>query len=180
MAQPELHLISGKKDDQTVKPNGERLDKLPHGLSFHNLSVHVDDRGMVCEMFDPRVGWHPDPLVYSYFYTIRPGMIKGWAVHKRHEDRYFVMQGEMEVVLYDDRPNSPTRGLVSKVYLTEYQRRLMNIPAGIWHANRNVGSKDVIAINFPTEAFNYKDPDKYRLPLDTDKIPYKFSDPRGW
>ena len=34
-------------------------------------------------------------------------------MHKRHEDRYFVLHGEMEVVLYDDREDSSTRGLVA-------------------------------------------------------------------
>lgn len=180
MQQPNLHLIDGKKDQQTVTPKGDRLDRLPEGLSFHDLTQHIDDRGMLCEIYDPRTGWHPDPMVYCYFYTIRPGLIKGWAVHKEHEDRYFVLKGEMEVVLYDDRPDSSTYGLVSKIYLTEHKRRLMNIPAGIWHANRNVGGSDVIAINFPTMAYDHKNPDKYRLPLDTDKIPYKFDNPQGW
>ena len=81
--------------------------------------------------------------------------------------------------MYDDRTDSPTRGLVSKVILSEYQRRLMNIPAGIWHADRNIGSKDAVVINFPTKPYDHENPDKYRLPLDTDKIPYKFGDPRG-
>lgn len=107
-------------------------------------------------------------------------MIKGWGVHKRHEDRYFILFGELEVVLFDDRPDSPTRGLVSKVMLTEYRRRLMNIPAGVWHADHNIGNKDAVVINFPTIQYDHTSPDKYRLPLDTDQIPYKFHNPRGW
>jgi len=57
---------------------------------------------------------------------------------------------------------------------------LMNIPAGIWHANHNIGNKDVVVVNFPTRPYQHDDPDKYRLPLDTDQIPYKFEDPHGW
>jgi len=62
-------------------------------------------------------------------------------MHKRHEDRYYVLAGEMEAVLYDERPGSPTLGLVAKIVLSEYRPRLMNIPAGVWHADRNLGSK---------------------------------------
>jgi dTDP-4-dehydrorhamnose 3,5-epimerase len=113
-------------------------------------------------------------------FTLRPGMIKGWGLHKEHEDRYFVLFGELEIVLYDDRPDSPTRGLVASVVLSEYRRRLMNIPAGVWHANRNLGSKDVVVINFPTILYEHANPDKYRLPLDTDQIPYKFAPLQGW
>ena len=147
-----------------IRPFDEELDTL---------------RGTVCEMFDLRWGWHSEPLVFSYVFTIRPGMIKGWGLHKHHEDRYFIMFGELEVVLYDERPESPTHGLVSKIFLSEYRRRLMNIPAGIWHADRNIGSKDAVVVNFPTIPYDHANPDKYRLPLDTDLIPYKFENPRG-
>ena len=92
-------------------------------------------------------------------------MVKGWGMHKKHEDRYFILAGELEVVLYDERPDSATNGQVSTVGLSEYRRRLMNIPAGVWHANRNIGAKDVIVINCPTMPYDHADPDKYRLPL---------------
>jgi dTDP-4-dehydrorhamnose 3,5-epimerase len=29
-------------------------------------------------------------------------------------------------------------------------------------------------------AYDHANPDKYRLPLDTDLIPYKFENSRGW
>jgi dTDP-4-dehydrorhamnose 3,5-epimerase len=113
-------------------------------------------------------------------FTLRPGRVKGWGMHREHEDRYFILAGEMEVVMYDARDDSPTRGLVSRVVLSEYRRRLMNVPTGVWHANRNIGTKDVIVVNCPTTPYDHANPDKYRLPLDTDQIPYRFEDPRGW
>lgn len=168
------------QDSQTVTPDGQSTLPVPEGVTFHDVTTHVDDRGSVCEIFDPRWGWHPDPVVFVYTFSIRPGMIKGWGLHKNHEDRYFLLSGELEVVLYDDRPDSSTRGLVSKIYLSEYRRRLMNIPTGVWHADHNIGSKDAIVVNCPTIQYDHTSPDKYRLPLDTDQIPYKFDNPRGW
>jgi dTDP-4-dehydrorhamnose 3,5-epimerase len=167
------------RDEETVTPRGDSLQRLPAGVSFHDVVTHVDERGTVCEMFDPRWGWNAEPVVFTYCFTIRPGMIKGWGLHKEHEDRYFLLFGEVEAVLYDDRPDSPTHGLVARVFLSEYRRRLMNIPAGVWHADRNVGPKDAVLINFPTRPYDHANPDKYRLPLDTDLIPHKFDDPRG-
>jgi len=169
-----------KQDVQTVTPEGEIVERLPAGVTFHDVVTHVDGRGSVVELFDPRWRWHSDPLVFSYCFTVRPGMIKGWGLHKKHDDRYFILFGEMETVLYDDRPDSPTRGLVAKVLMSEYCRQLMNIPTGVWHANRNIGSKDVVVVNFPTIQYDHANPDKYRLPLDNDYIPYKFDDLRGW
>lgn len=138
------------------------------------MVTQIDDRGSVCEMFDPRWGWSHAPLVFTYMFTLRSGRVKGWGMHKLHEDRYFVQFGELELVMYDAREDSPTRGLVARVMLTEWNRGLMNIPAGVWHANYNPGLKDAVVINFPTRPYDHENPDKYRLPPDTDQIPFKF------
>jgi dTDP-4-dehydrorhamnose 3,5-epimerase len=84
-----------------------------------------------------------------------------------------------EVVLYDERPDSPTRGLVARVVLSEYRRRLMNIAAGVWHAERNLGSSDVLVVNFPTLLYDHADPDKVRMPLNNDRIPFRFEHVQG-
>ena len=36
------------------------------------------------------------------------------------------------------------------------------------------GMTDVVALNFPTLAYDHANPDKYRLPVDSDLIPHKF------
>lgn len=168
-------------DRQTVTAEGERVDPLPAGVTLRDAVTHVDERGSVCEIFDPRWGWHPDPLVFVYMFTIRPGWTKGWGMHKQHEDRYFLLAGEMEVVFYDDRDESPTKGLVAKIVLSEHRRRLMNIPAGVWHTDRNLGDRDCVVVNLPTIVYDHEAPDKYRLPLDSDAIPYEFPpDVKGW
>lgn len=169
-----------EQDSATVTSGGEPLGRMVHGVTIRRAVTHVDERGSVCEMFDERWGWHPDPLVFSYFFTLRPGMVKGWGMHKLHDDRYFLISGELELVLYDGREESPTYGLVSKLFLSEYDRRLVSIPAGVWHANRNVGQRDVLVVNFPTQPYDHEHPDKYRLPIDTDQIPYRFDTSKGW
>jgi dTDP-4-dehydrorhamnose 3,5-epimerase len=167
------------KDTATVRASGEPIAALPHGVAVRRATTHVDERGTVCELFDPRWHWHPDPLVFAYMFTLRPGKAKGWGLHKLHDDRYFLMSGELLLVLYDVRPASPTRGLVSKIVLSDYDRRLVNIPAGVWHANWNIGSRDVVVVNFPTRPYDHDNPDKDRLPLDTAEIPFRFDDSPG-
>lgn len=168
------------KDPASVSSTGVSLSTLPAGVTSRAATTHTDDRGTVCEIFDPRWNWHAAPFQFAYFYTLRPGKIKGWGLHLKHEDRYFIMFGEMEIVMYDARSDSPTFGLVAKVILSEHHRRLVNIPAGIWHANHNIGDKDVVVVNLPTQPYEHSDPDKYRLPLDTDQIPYSFDNRQGW
>ena len=179
-AKPDKTLQEALADRQTVSSDGKSVKQLADGVTFRDAVTHFDDRGSVVEMFDPRWHWHPDPLVYVYCFTIRPGMVKGWGLHKKHEDRYFILQGTMEIVLYDIRSDSPTYKQVSKVTLSENRRRLMNVPAFVWHSDHNIGSGDVVVVNFPTTPYDHENPDKFRLPLDTDLIPYSFGDAKGW
>jgi dTDP-4-dehydrorhamnose 3,5-epimerase len=175
-----MELQEAKRDVATVTPRGQTLAQIPDGVTFYNLTAQIDERGSIRELYDPRWGWLPEPLVYVYSFSVRPGVVKGWAMHKLHQDRYYVLAGELEVVLYDERADSPTRGLVAQIVLSQYQPRLMNIPTGIWHADRNLGSVDAVGINFPTLPYDHNHPDKYRLPLDTDRIPHKFERTLGW
>lgn len=176
----ERTLAAAVKDQQTTDAQRQQFVALPEGASFFDSVCHRDDRGSVTELYDPRWNWHPEPLVFAYMFTIRPGKIKGWGLHRIHEDRYFVVRGEMEVVMYDPRPDSPTFGKVSKVYLSAARPRLMNVPRNVWHADHNIGTEDVMVVNFPTIQYDHRNPDKYRLPLDTDLIPHTFGTSQGW
>jgi dTDP-4-dehydrorhamnose 3,5-epimerase len=123
-------------------------------------------------------GSDPDPIVFAYVFTIRPGIVKGWNLHREHEDRYALLQGEL--VLFDPRPDSPTCGEVCRIVVTEHNRCLVNVPRNVWHADHNIGTKDAVIVNFPTKPYDHANPDKYRLPLDTDLIPHTFGAAKGW
>jgi len=112
--------------------------------------------------------------VFAYTFTIRPGVVKGWNLHRRHQDRYTILQGEMELILFDPRPASPTFGELCRVTLSEHDRCLVNVPIDVWHADYNIGTRDVVVVNFPTIAYDHAAPDKWRLPIDTPLIPYRF------
>jgi dTDP-4-dehydrorhamnose 3,5-epimerase len=174
----ELTLAAAKRDEETVK-DGVPIAKLLDGMSFHDSVTHRDDRGSVTELYDPRWTWHKEPLVFCYQFTIRPGVVKGWGLHKQHEDRYFVVEGEMELVTFDPRPESSTYGRICRVLLSADRPRLVNVPRHVWHADHNVGSKDVRVVNFPTIQYDHTNPDKYRLPIDTPLIPFRFEGAKG-
>ncbi len=167
-----------RRDVETVRADGTPIAALPHGTLLHRLTTQADARGTVCELYNPRWGLTPDALVFAYMFTIRPGAAKGWGVHREHEDRYAFVQGTLEVVLYDGRDDSPTSGLESRLTLSEHERSVLVIPRGVWHAERNIGAGDVLVVNFPTIPYDHGNPDKYRLPLDTDELPVDLGP--GW
>lgn len=163
------------RDQQTVDGKGQPLRRLPHGATLKDLIVHTDERGEVMEMMDLRWQWHSDPIVFCYYFTVRPGWAKGWGMHLKHEDRYCLLRGKCKLVLYDARADSPTHGLLTELFFSDKRSQLINIPAGVWHADENVGDGELLVVNYPTIPYDHADPDKYRLPLDTDLIPYKFA-----
>jgi len=173
-------LGAARRDQQTVSPDGEPIRRLTHGVSIRDVRTHVDLRGSVTELYDPRWEYHPDPLVFAYCFTIHPGVVKGWNLHREHDDRYILLHGEMEVVLFDPRPGSPTLGEVCTIRLSASRRVIVNVPANVWHADHNIGTTDVLVVNFPTQPYDHANPDKYRLPIDTDLIPYSFGNAKGW
>ena len=176
----ELTLAEAAKQQQTVTSEGVSVAALLDGVKRHSVTTHVDERGFLVEAFDPRWEWVDEPFAYAYVTTVRPGYAKGWGLHKKHSDRYLLLFGHLELVLYDVRPESTTYGQISVNKLSEYQRGHVTIPPLVWHALRNVGDTDVVVINFPTIAFDHADPDKYGLPLDNDVIPYSFAGTPGW
>ena len=86
-------LAASIRDVATVRQDGESLQQVVDGVKFREAVTHVDERGSVFEMYDPRWNWHPEPLVFAYCFTIRPGYVKGWNLHREHEDRYFAAAG---------------------------------------------------------------------------------------
>lgn len=170
-----------RRDVETVTAEGGRLAPLPEGMAVRDLVTHTDERGTVCELYDLRWGVNPDPLVFAYLFTIRPGAAKGWGIHREHEDRYAFLSGELELAFFDAREDSATAGRESRLFLSAHHRKLLVIPRGVWHAERNVGQIDAQVVNFPTIPYDHASPDKYRLPLDTDELPVRLGPAwNGW
>jgi dTDP-4-dehydrorhamnose 3,5-epimerase len=173
-------MLEPRKDEQMVTPEGRPVASRIAGVKLRPAITHPDERGEVCEIFNPAWGFHEAPLVYAYQICIRPQRIKGWVVHREQDDRLFVSLGVVKIVLYDDRAGSTTHGMINEIHLGERNRGLITIPSGVFHALQNVGNVDAILVNLPTRPYNHANPDKLRLPLDTDQIPYRFEDRLGW
>lgn len=169
-----------RQDVETVSPDGEPVGQLIDGVVIRHQISQVDGRGTLCEILDQRWNVAESPIVYVYQFTIRPGKAKGWHVHRLHDDRIFISQGELKVVLYDDRPDSPTQGMINEIHRSDLRRSLMVIPRGVFHAHLNIGTTDALLVSMPTREYDHSNPDVFRLPLDTDAIPYSFEDRLGW
>lgn len=165
-------LDGSRRDDQIVTPEGKPVAAQVDGVLFRPATTHADERGSLTEIFSAGWGFTDAPVVHVYEVTVRPGQVKGWVVHTTHDDRLYFATGCAKVALYDAREGSRTEGLVAVRYLGAHDRGLLVIPRGVYHAIRNVGPDDLTLINLPTRAYDYANPDKYRLPADSPAIPY--------
>jgi len=131
--------------------------------------THVDDRGYLREIVRDDDGllrrFGQTTITKSY-----PGVIKAFHWHRRQDDLWFVASGMAQVVLYDLREDSPTRGQTDVHYLGDHNRQLLVIPSGVAHGYRVLGNEPVLLLYHTTEAYNPADPDERRLPFDDPTI----------
>ena len=166
-------LDRARKDQPTVSSDGTDLQERIAGVEVRPVQTHADERGTLTEIFDLRWEFTDEPFVYAYLVTLRPEQVRGWVVHQSQTDRLFMYAGVLKIALYDGRTDSPTRGIVNVFHLGAHHRALLSIPPGVYHGVRNVGSEDGLFVNLPSQPYQHDDPDKYRLPLDNDVIPYR-------
>ena len=158
-------------DQQTVTESGESTAPHIHGVMTAKPVVHTDHRGRVFEIYPGQNEFWSMPVVYCYMFSVRAQLVKGWGLHLEKEDRYTLISGEMMTVLYDARTDSPTHGLVQRVYLSPDGVRQLKIPVGVWHANIGLGSTESMLVNHPTDVYHHANPDRLLLPWDSPKIP---------
>lgn len=166
-----INRSSGNQDLQTVDSSGRRLESQIHGLVVRPATAQVDERGMLTEIW--RQDWVPADAERNtpqcYLFTLRPGIRKGWVMHKIQSDRQFLVSGTVRIALLDARRSSPTFRMRQDIFLSVEARKLVIIPPYVLHAVENVGQGDAMMINAPTHLYNYAEPDKYRWedPIDS-------------
>ena len=142
------------------------------GLEVRDLQVNTDERGHLVEVF--REDWElfdEDPAM-SYYSLTHPGIVRAWHRHSRGQIDYFVCpKGKIKVGVYDDRETSPTQGELETFVIGEHNQRAIRIPGACWHGFKAIGEEPALMINFPTNLYDYEDPDDERLPFNTEKIP---------
>jgi dTDP-4-dehydrorhamnose 3,5-epimerase len=163
---------SAKKDGPQVTSDWQKLQQSIEGVVIREV-LHVPrDHGVITEIYRPE--WDPSglPVVHIYQSRLFPGAIGAWSCHTKTIDRLFINQGHVKLVLYDGREDSPTFGQVMELHTGDARPAFAVLPIGIWHGLQNLGSTDALMLNFPSRAYDYEDPDHYRLPYDSPEIPY--------
>ena len=141
------------------------------GVKTKNLRVIPDERGWLMEIL------RNDDDIYQefgqvYITTAYPGVTKAWHMHKKQTDNFTCIHGMMKVALYDAREDSPTYGELNEFFVGEKNPMLISVPPFVYHGFKGIGTEIAYFISVPTLPYSYDEPDEFRLPADTDEIPY--------
>jgi dTDP-4-dehydrorhamnose 3,5-epimerase len=140
-----------------------------HDVRVKPLRRIPDERGAIFHMLredDPDF----ERFGEIYFSLVYPGVIKGWHIHKRMTLQYAVPVGMIKLVCYDDREDSPTRGVIQEIHTGELNYALVTIPPLVWNGFKGEGADAALVANCATITH---DPDEIdRLDPLNNEIPY--------
>lgn len=142
------------------------------GVIVTPLRQMLDERGKVMHML--KVG---DPAFQQfgeiYFSCVYPGAIKGWHIHKKMTLNYAVPHGNIKFVLYDERPDSPTRGELQEIFLGPDNYCLVTVPPMVWNGFKGIGADMAVVANCASIPHDPQEIDR-RDPFDP-TIPYDWA-----
>ena len=167
------------KARQSVTADWDFTQDLIHGVLVKEINNVPKDNGVLTEVF--RLDWALDGgrIEQVFQVTLKPGAISAWHVHDTTTDRLFVADGLMKIVLYDARDDAPTYGRINEFRLGALRPGLLVVPPGVWHGVQNIGPGGGRLLNLVDCAYRYADPDHWKLPPDSDRIPYSFDATRS-
>jgi len=116
------------------------------GVVVSPLARIADERGTILHMLRADA---PHFLGFGeiYFSTVYPGAIKGWHIHHTMTLNYAVPVGRIKLVLYDDRPAAPSRGVLEEHFLGEDNYVLITVPPMVWNGFKGIGTSTAVVAN---------------------------------
>jgi len=144
------------------------------GVLARELHFICDERGRLMVLLRS-----DDPIFrrfgQMYLTTTYPGVVKAWHLHRLQTDLVSCIRGEIELVLFDAREASPTRGEVARFVTGEKNPLLLSIPPGVYHGWKCVSEEEAFVVSVPDEVYRVDRPDEYRLPPDSEEIPFRWA-----
>ncbi len=148
------------------------------GLVVKKITAHQDVSGFFAELTKDGEDSYRDMKQVSYSETY-PGVIKAFHLHKAYWESWAVVKGMAEVVIYDCREDSKTKGETQVFVTGEKNMMFITIPPGVAHGYRALGNQAVGVIYCAGKAYDPKNPGIENIPHDDSTINYNWSRGNG-
>ncbi len=127
-------------------------------ILFKKLNPIPDERGFLMEILRSDDGLF-EKFGQVYITSCYPDVVKGWHRHEKQTDYFCCVKGMIKLVITDGK-------YYKEFYIGERNPLLVQIPPGLWHGFKAVGTKEALVLNIPTYPYNAKKPDEERKPKD--------------
>lgn len=114
------------------------------GVEVVPLARIPDERGTIYHMLR-RTDPHFLEFGEIYFTSIYREVIKGWHRHSDMTLNYACIWGRIKLVLWDERVDSPSRGVLMERFLGPDDYSLVVIPPGIWTGFKGMEGVSLVA-----------------------------------
>ena len=173
-AAPDGWMATGTPDRQMVTSDWLAIDPPAiDDVRIKEIRSVATSTGYLTEIF--REEWKLDSLPVGQVFqrALYPGSVTGWHAHAVTIDRLFCSIGSVRISLFDGRKASPTFGTVWHKIVGALRPAIVVIPPGVWHGVVSLGPETALLLNLVDKAYSFESPDHWRLPPDTEHIPYK-------
>jgi dTDP-4-dehydrorhamnose 3,5-epimerase len=142
-----------------------------NGVQVVPLRRMPDERGTIFHMLR-RTDPHFLEFGEIYFTSIYRDVIKGWHRHADMTINYACIWGRIKLVLYDDRADSTTRGVLMERFLGPDDYSLVVIPPMVWNGMKGMSDVSLVAncATHPHDPLRTE-----RLEPNATQIPYDWS-----
>ena len=120
-----------------------------NGVQIIPLKQIPDERGKIMHMLRCDAP-HYKSFGEIYFSCVHPGVVKAWHIHTKMVLNYAVPVGNIKLVLFDEREDSPTKGEIQEIFLGPENYCLVVIPPMIWNGFKGVGTQTAVVANCST------------------------------
>lgn len=148
------------------------------GVDIRSLEINADERGHLVEVFRDDWAIYDSKPAMTYYSFTYPGVVRAWHRHTEGQvDHFICPKGRIKVGIYDGREGSQTQGATASYVIGEHNQQVIRIPGDCWHGFKTISTEPALLLNFPSNLYDYENPDEERLPYDTDEIPFDWNAP---
>jgi len=82
-----------------------------------------------------------------YISTVKYDVVKAWKMHYKMTSNFVVPVGQIKLVIFDDRANSPTQGILNEFILSADDYYRLTIPPNLWYGFKGLNDGLNMLIN---------------------------------
>lgn len=158
-----IELLEKHEDGRGWLIEAFRADRLDHLTTRRKLSFTDRVKRFFGAAVEPEEPFYP---AMGYLSETKPQQQRGAHEHAEQSDLFVFFNSTFRVVLWDNRPSSPTFGIRQEFDCGKNYPARVYVPPGVVHAYKNIGVGNGLVLNLPDRLYkgvNYSEPiDEYR------------------